>query len=79
MFDFYHCIRKRRIDRNYICKLYKDPLDIPNLRLTPSGIMIHDELLYDSVIIPMYSFIPEWYRKTYISKEIKNLIQIQIQ
>ena len=79
MFDFYHCIRKTRINRAYTCKIYKDPLEIPNLRITPSGIMIHDEILYDSVIIPIYSFIPNWYRHRYISKEIKNMIQIELE
>lgn len=65
-FTYYHCIHNPSLmGRHYTCKQFDDPLKIPYL----TGI--------DSFIIPVHNWIPDFYHKRYIQKQIQNYIKVE--
>ena len=57
-FTYYHCISNPSlIGRYYTCKRFNDPLKIP---YTP-----------DSFIIPVHTWIPDFYHTQYVRKQIQ--------
>lgn len=67
-YTYYQCIRIYAYDPTYTCVAYADPLHIP----------LHRDA-YESIIIPVHKWLPNWYHPRYVTQTLKNRMTVSME